>query len=59
MGDYFYRRQMKTGKEEIVPIKQNITAGVGDSTRVIMKKLTEGIYETSRYLLLNNKKSTN
>jgi Phosphoglycerol transferase and related proteins, alkaline phosphatase superfamily len=54
-GDYFYRRQMRTGKEELASI-------VGDEAvedRQAMdslRGLTEAMYETARWMLFNNKK---
>ncbi len=58
-GDYFYRRQLKTGAEELVPVFNNDPVPVGaqtDSTRLLMKGLTEGVFETAKYMVLNNKK---
>ena len=58
-GGYFYRRQMKTGKEEIVSVVNNdpppaaVTEG---PVRQQMQRLSEGLYETARYMLLKNKK---
>ncbi len=58
IGDYFYREQITTHKgafysvvsdEDVDPVK------AGDSLAKITS-LTRGIYETSRYMLLNNKK---
>jgi hypothetical protein len=58
-GDYLYRRQLKTGREELVSIVNN-TIPVKDSATAAtareMHALSEAIYETARYLLLNNKK---
>ncbi|HEY4291026.1 MAG TPA: sulfatase-like hydrolase/transferase [Puia sp.] len=58
-GGYFYRRGLKTGKEEMVSVVGNepppagmIKGPVGQE----MKKLSEGMYELSRYMLLQNKK---
>jgi phosphoglycerol transferase MdoB-like AlkP superfamily enzyme len=58
-GDYFYRRGLKSGKEELVSVVGNeptpasvIKGPVGQE----MKKLSEGMYELSRYMLLKNKK---
>ncbi|MDP4213115.1 MAG: sulfatase-like hydrolase/transferase [Bacteroidota bacterium] len=58
MGDYLYREQMTTHKGTLYsvvsdePVDQ---AGKGDSLEK-MTTLTHALYETSRYLLLNNKK---
>jgi phosphoglycerol transferase MdoB-like AlkP superfamily enzyme len=59
MGDYYYRKHLQTGKEEMVPIKLNKQPGAGQSVLPIkeeMKRVTDAIYQCSRYLLLNNKK---
>jgi phosphoglycerol transferase MdoB-like AlkP superfamily enzyme len=58
-GDYFYRRQTKTGIEEIVsvinnkPVADEIKNG---PVKKEMQQMTDGIYETAKYLLLTNKK---
>jgi phosphoglycerol transferase MdoB-like AlkP superfamily enzyme len=58
-GDYFYRSQLKTKKEEFVSVVNNEKPG-NDSAAVAAKEqmrlLSQAIYETSKYLLLNNKK---
>jgi phosphoglycerol transferase MdoB-like AlkP superfamily enzyme len=58
-GDYFYRRGIATGKEDMVSVINNdqvpetvIQGAVGQQ----MRRLSEGIYETARYMLLKNKK---
>ena len=59
MGDYYYRKHLQTGKEEMVPIILNKQPGKGQSILSIkeeMKRLSDAIYQCSRYLLLNNKK---
>jgi len=57
--NYFYRRQASTGREELVSIINNdatdTNPGVTDITKKL-RMLSEGIYETSRYMLANNKK---
>ena len=57
--DYFYRKQLKTGKDEIVSVVNNDP--VPDSvrkgpTQKEMQQLADGIYETARYMILKNKK---
>lgn len=58
-GDYFYRSQLKTKKEEFVSIRNNEKTG-NDSTALAnkeqMRLLSSAIYESAKYLLLNNKK---
>ena len=58
-GGYFYRRGLRTGKEELVSTENNkpvsadlLKGSVGQE----MKRLSEGMYELSRYMLLKNKK---
>lgn len=58
-GDYFYRSQLKTDKEELVSIRNNEPPAKDSATRALkkdMRLLTDAIYETSKYLLQNNKK---
>jgi phosphoglycerol transferase MdoB-like AlkP superfamily enzyme len=58
MGDYLYREQLTTHRGHLYPVTNNDPvnpAMVGDSVTK-MAALTRGIYETSKYLLLNNKK---
>lgn len=57
---YFYRRLLRTGTEEMVSVTNNDP--VPDSVmhgpvKKELESLTEDIYETSRYMLLKNKKS--
>lgn len=58
-GNYFFRRQIRSGKEELVsiinndvPVPDSVTSTITNELRL----LTEALYETSKYLLLNNKK---
>jgi phosphoglycerol transferase MdoB-like AlkP superfamily enzyme len=56
---YFYRRGLLTGKEEIVSVTGNdpVPAGVAQGpVGQQLAQLTEGLYETARYMLLKNKK---
>jgi len=56
---FFYRRQMKTGKEEIVSVSDNEPYRANpenEEDKNRMKLLAEGVYETSKYLLFHNKK---
>ncbi len=58
-GDYFYRRQQKTGKEEMVSVVNNDpppSSAAGGAVKQEMQALSEGIYETARYMMLKNKK---
>ncbi len=55
---FFYRRQEKTGKEELVSILNNdpVSEAVFKSRQAEMRALTEGVYETAKFMLLRNKK---
>jgi phosphoglycerol transferase MdoB-like AlkP superfamily enzyme len=58
-GDYFYRRQLTTGREEIVSVVGNDPAPatvVKGPLKQQMEQLSTGLYEAGRYLLLSNKK---
>ncbi len=56
--DYFYRKNIRFNKEELVPVKnglQPLTKAKEDSIKKHLSKLTSGMYETSRWMLLNNR----
>lgn len=57
---YLYRRQLQTGKEEIVPVVPQLLPEerISEEQKDEMKKMTDAIYQVTRYLLLNNKKKT-
>lgn len=55
-GDYFYRQQLNGSNGVLVSVISNDPPAVSDSVRTGMRNLTEALYESSRYLLLNNKK---
>ena len=56
---YFYRLQLKTGKEEMVstlnndPVPDTVLNG---PLKKELRQLTEGYYETAKYMILKNKK---
>jgi len=56
--DYFYRKNIRFAKDELVPVKDGLpvqTAAQRDSTIKHMSSLTSAIYETARWMLVNNK----
>lgn len=56
--DYFYRKNIRINKEELVPVKNDLpalTKHKEDSLKKHFSELTSAIYETSRWMLLNNK----
>lgn len=58
-NQYYYLKNLKTGKEEMVSMTGNDPVPANpqtDSLRSYLQKLTEAWYETAKYLLLNNKK---
>ncbi|MBS1744198.1 MAG: sulfatase-like hydrolase/transferase [Bacteroidetes bacterium] len=55
---YFYRKNIRINKEELVPVKNNLppqTQKQADSTKKHLSELTSAIYETARWMLVNNK----
>ncbi|PWT73235.1 MAG: hypothetical protein C5B59_13855, partial [Bacteroidetes bacterium] len=53
---YFFRKQMQTGREEIVSIENNEPFQGTPSEKSEWKAIAEGIYETSKWMLFHNKK---
>ncbi len=56
--DYFYRKNIRISKEELVPLKLNLPAlskAQSDALKKSYSVLTSAMYETSRWLLFNNK----
>jgi phosphoglycerol transferase MdoB-like AlkP superfamily enzyme len=61
INDYYYRLNSKSGKEELVFMQQNGAIPATphtDSLRSGLRRITEGYYETAKWLLVNNKKET-
>ena len=60
VGDqYFYRKNIRFNKEELVPVKNGLpllSALQQDSAKKHMSALTTAIYETARWMLVNNRK---
>lgn len=60
--NYFYRKNIRISKEEFVPVKENLpalTAKQEDSAKKHLSELTSAIYETARWMLVNNKGTRN
>lgn len=56
--DYFYRKNIRFDKDELVPVKNNLpvlTPAAKDSVRKHLSVLTSAIYETARWMMFNNK----
>jgi phosphoglycerol transferase MdoB-like AlkP superfamily enzyme len=60
VGDqYFYRKNIRFNKEELVPVKNGLpvlSSLQQDSAKKHMSALTTAIYETARWMLVNNRK---
>jgi len=57
-NDYFYRKNIRFKKDELVPVKEGLpplTEAGRDSAIKHMSELTSAIYETARWMLINNK----
>ena len=57
-GDYYYRKNLRNGSEELVSITGNENIPDQDYTKATaeLKLLTDAMYEASKFLLLNNTK---
>jgi phosphoglycerol transferase MdoB-like AlkP superfamily enzyme len=58
-GNYFYRRHINGDKEELVSVIDNnpvSSEAQNGSVKKQMRELTNALYETAKYMLLNNKK---
>ena len=55
---FFYRKNIRMQKEELVPVQHYmapLTVSQQDSVKKSMSQLTSAMYETARWMLLNNK----
>ena len=58
-NEYYYLKNLKTGKEDFVSMTGNTPVPVNAATNLMkayLQKLTDAYYQTAQYLLLNNKK---
>ena len=56
--NYFYRKNIRFSKDELVPVKDGLpalSAAQVDSAKKHMSELTSAIYETARWMLVNNR----
>jgi phosphoglycerol transferase MdoB-like AlkP superfamily enzyme len=56
--DYFFRKNIRFKKEELVPVRDNLpqlNRQQQDSVKKHLSQLTSAIYETARWMLINNK----
>jgi len=57
--DYFYRKNIRISKEELVPVREGLPplSPIQESAlKHYLSDLTSGFYETSRWMLMNNKR---
>ena len=55
--DYFFRKNIRIQKEELVPVRNNLPALTPlqhDSVKRDLSRLTTALYETARWMLVNN-----
>lgn len=56
--DYFFRKNIRFKKEEMVPVRNNLpvlSTHQQDSVKAHLSQLTSAMYETARWMLINNK----
>jgi phosphoglycerol transferase MdoB-like AlkP superfamily enzyme len=56
--DYFFRKNIRFKKDELVPVRNNMPAlhkKQEDSVKAHLSRLTSAMYETARWMLINNK----
>ncbi len=57
-NDYLFMKNLRIEKEELLPLRSNyftISAAQKDSVKSKLSKLTSALYETSKWMLVNNK----
>jgi phosphoglycerol transferase MdoB-like AlkP superfamily enzyme len=58
-GNYYYRKQLNSNKEELVSVVNNEKPAADANTQSVtneMRALSDAIYESAKYMLPNNKK---
>jgi len=56
--DYFYRKNIRIKKEELVPVRNGMPTLTSEQEAIVKQKmgrLTSAIYETAKWMLVNNK----
>lgn len=57
--DYYFVKNLRIKKEQLMPLKSNVlslTATQEDSVKNSLSQLTSAMYETAKWMLVNNKK---
>lgn len=58
-NDYYYVKNLRINKEELMPMRSNVlslTKAQKDSVKQNLSELTSAMYETAKWMLVNNKK---
>lgn len=58
-NEYYYVKNLRIKKEELMPMRSNVlslTKAQKDSVKQNLSELTSAIYETAKWMLVNNKK---
>ena len=58
-NDYYFVKNLRIKKEELMPVRSNespLTPAQKDSVKNSLSRLTSAIYETAKWMLVNNKK---
>lgn len=55
-GNYYYRKEMLTGQDLMLPVGSSAVAPYTEQEKKEMAALADAIYQTAGYLMLNNKK---
>jgi phosphoglycerol transferase MdoB-like AlkP superfamily enzyme len=58
-NDYYFVKNLRIKKEELMPMKSNVlelTPSQKDSVKNSLSQLTSAMYETAKWMLVNNKK---
>ncbi len=58
-NDYYYVKNLRIKKEELMPVRSNessLTVSQTDSVKSHLSQLTSAMYETAKWMLVNNKK---
>ncbi|MEP6584135.1 MAG: hypothetical protein ABJA90_07700, partial [Ginsengibacter sp.] len=56
--DYYYVKNLRINKEELMPMRSGdllLSRAQKDSVKRKLSELTSGIYETAKWMLVNNK----
>ena len=58
-NDYYFVKNLRIKKEELMPVRSNelsLSSSQKDSVKNRLSQLTSAMYETAKWMLVNNKK---